>query len=71
MNRTSSIKIVREVLRLSQHSPSSRLTHLEAPAPLDQADIVGDLTNISFVNGLSLVVKGTVECDKPHLEISQ
>jgi hypothetical protein len=36
-----------QVPRYNEHSSSSRLTHLDAPTPLNRGDISGDLTDFS------------------------
>jgi hypothetical protein len=36
-----------QVPRYNEHSSSSRLTHLDAPTPLDRGGISGDLTDFS------------------------
>jgi hypothetical protein len=47
---------------------SSRLSHLEAPAPQDRGDILGDLTNFSAINGPLRAVKETKEHDNSRVD---
>jgi hypothetical protein len=49
----------------------SRLSHLEAPTPLNRGDISGDLTDFSSINGPLRAVKGTEECDKLNVDLNQ
>jgi hypothetical protein len=49
----------------------SRLSHLEAPTPLDRGDISGDLTDFSSINGLLRAVIGTEERDESHVDLNR
>jgi hypothetical protein len=55
----------------NEHGYSSRLSHLEAPTPLDRGDISGDLTDFSSINGPLRAVKGTEERDESHVDLTR
>jgi hypothetical protein len=50
---------------------SSRLSHLEAPTPLDRGNISGDMTDFSSINKLTRAVKETEELDESHVDLTQ
>jgi hypothetical protein len=58
-----------QVRSCNEQGSSLRLTHLEAPTPLDRGNISGDLTDFSSINGPLRAVKGTQERDKSHLDL--
>jgi len=55
----------------NEHGYSSRLSHLEAPTPLDRGDISCDLTDFSSINGPLRAVKGTEERDESHVHLTR
>jgi hypothetical protein len=52
-----------QVRSYKKQSYSSRLSHLEAPTPLDRGDISGYLTDFSSINRPLRAVKGTEDRD--------
>ena len=51
---------------------SLRLSHLEAPTPLDRGDFSGDLTDFSSIKGPLRAVKGeTEERDESHVDLTR
>ena len=58
-------------LRNNEQGSLSRLSHLEAPTPLDLGDISGDLTDFSSINGPLRAVKGTEERDESHDDLTR
>jgi hypothetical protein len=59
-----------QVRSYNEQGSSSRLSHLEAPTPLDRGDISGDLTDFSSINGPLRAVKGTEERDELHVDLT-
>jgi hypothetical protein len=45
-----------------------RVSHLEAPIPLNRGDISGDLSDFSSACTTLLSVKRTEECDESHVD---
>jgi hypothetical protein len=60
-----------QVRSCKEQGYSSRLSHLEAPTPLDRGDISGDLSDFSSINGPLHAVKGTEERDKSHVDLTR
>jgi hypothetical protein len=60
-----------QVRSYNEQGSSSRLTHLEAPAPLDRGDISGDFTDLPKINGPLRAVKGTEERDESHVNLTR
>jgi hypothetical protein len=60
-----------KVSRYNEQGSSLRLSHLEAPTPLDRGDISGDLTDFSLINGPLRAVKRTEERDKSHVDLTR
>jgi len=60
-----------QVSRYNEQGYSLRLSHLEAPTPLDRGDISGDLTDFSSINGPLRAVKGTEEGDESHVNLTR
>jgi hypothetical protein len=60
-----------QVSRYNEQGSSLRLSHLEAPTPLDRGDISGDLTDFSSINGPLRAVKGTEERDESHVNLTR
>ena len=59
MNRTVTSPGIVASPRYKEHSSSSRITHLEAPTPLDRGGISGDFTGFFSTNRALRAVKGT------------
>jgi hypothetical protein len=55
----------------NERSSSSRLTHLEAPTPLDRGGISGDLTDFSSTNVALRAVKVTEEANELHVDLTR
>ena len=71
MNRTLTSPDIVASSQSHEHGSSSRLSHLEAPTPLDRGDISGDLTDFFSMNGPLRAVKGTEERDESHVYLTR
>jgi hypothetical protein len=60
-----------QVRSYNEQGYTLRLSHLEAPTPLDRADISGDLTIFSSINRPLRANKGTEERDESHDDLSR
>jgi hypothetical protein len=60
-----------QVSRYNEQGSSSRLSHLEAPTPLDRGDISGGLTDFSSMNGPLRAVKGNEERHELHIDLTR
>jgi hypothetical protein len=64
MNCTLTYPILWRVPRYNERSSLSRLTHLEAPTPLDRGVFSGDLSDFSSTNVALRAAKGTEEANE-------
>ena len=71
MNRMSTSPNIVVSPRYYEHSSSTRLSHLEAPTPLNRGDISGDLSDLSFAYTALRTVKGTEQQDESHVDLTQ
>ena len=71
MNRTPTSPDILASLQLQLNGSSSRLSHLEAPTPLDRGDFSDDMTDFSSINGPLNAVKVTEERDEPHVDLTR
>jgi hypothetical protein len=60
-----------QVRSCKEQGYSSRISHLEAPTPLDRGDISGDLTDFSSINGPFHAVKGTEERNESNVDLTR
>jgi hypothetical protein len=71
MNRTLTSPDIEASRSCNEQGYSSRLSHLEAPTPLDRGDVSGDLSDFSSMNGPLRAVKGTEERDESHFSLTR
>ena len=71
MYRTMTSSDMWQVRIFNEQGDSSRVSHLEAPMPLDRGDISVDLTDNSSINGPLRAVKGTEDRDESHVDLAQ
>ena len=71
MNRTTTSPNILVGPRYYEHSSSTRLSHLEAPTPLNRGDISGQSTRFSSAYTALRAVKEIQEENESHVDLIQ